>query len=104
MWMLIAGLLIVGVPLGVAILRQNDKWSQEILSAWIRRHGYRLHGADYRVFRLGPFTWTSGRGHAVYYVSVIESNGTHRRGWVRLSYPISGVADSDSNVEVKWEK
>ena len=52
-------LLVVGILFGVLLLRLNDKRWQKILSSWVRDQGYRIISADYRVFRLGPFTWTS---------------------------------------------
>lgn len=99
--LLVASVLVIGIPCGVAILRLNDKRWQEILSIWIRDQGHRLLWADYRVFRLGPFTRTSDRRHAVFYIALVQPDGMHRRAWVRLSDPFDGPVDG--KVEVRWD-
>lgn len=100
-WILFASILVIGTLFGIVLLRHNDKRWHEILSRWIREHGYQLISADYRVLRLGPFAWTSTRGHAVFFITVAQPDGIHRRGWVRLSDPFGGPVDG--KVEVSWE-
>ena len=101
LWILIAGVLVVGTGVGFALLSQADRRWREILLLWLEKNRYRLESADYRVFRLGPFTWTSRRGHAVFYVAVTQEDGIHRRGWIRLSDTFSG--DVGGRVETHWE-
>jgi hypothetical protein len=101
LWILVAGVLVVGVVLAVALLSQADRRWREVLSLWLARNHYRLESADYRVLRLGPFTWTSRRGHAVFYIALTQEDGVKRRGWIRLSDPFCGSVDG--RVEVRWE-
>ena len=95
------GLISVGAVVAVALLSPCDARWREILSLWIQKNDYRLESAEYRVFRLGPFTWTSRRGHAVFYIAVIRNDGVRKRGWIRLSDPFGGPVDG--NIEVRWE-
>jgi len=100
-WMLMTGVLLVGTVVAVTLLWQCDVRWREILSLWLQKNDYRLESAEYRVFRLGPFTWTSARGHAVFYIAVIRPDSVRKRGWIRLSDPFGGPVDG--NIEVHWE-
>src|SRR6266545_4555408 len=98
LWMLVAGALVVGTVMGIALLSHADRRWREVLSLWLQKNGYRLESADYRVLRLGPFMWTSRRGHAVFYVSLIQQDGVRRQGWIRLSEPFGGPVDGKVEV------
>ena|ERR1035438_7580046 len=101
LWILIAGVLVVGTGVGLLLLSQADRRWREILLLWLKENRYRLESADYRVLRIGPFTWTSRRGHAVFYVAVTQQDGIHRRGWIRLSDAFGDTVNG--RVETRWE-
>jgi hypothetical protein len=76
--------------------------SKSILQQWADKNGYRILQQEYRNFFKGPFFWTSSKGQTVYYVTVSDSAGKVRKGWVRCGGWFLGLLSD--NIEVCWDE
>jgi hypothetical protein len=92
---------VVFVVLAILSMVWRFRRADSLLVQWAERHGYRLISQEYRSFFKGPFFWTSSKGQMVYYVSVKDSEGNLRRGWVRCGGLFLGMLSD--NVEVSWD-
>ena len=84
----IAALLVLVV---VAVIYGHIARSNYLLKKWAQDNGLELLRADFRMFRKGPYMWSS-RGQAVFRVEVRDREGRTRQGWVRCGGWWSGVA------------
>ena len=75
--------------------------SQKLLKRWAGENGYEFLRAEYRMFRKGPFVWSS-RGQTVYRVEVRDKQGVERTGWVRCGSWWVGVFSD--KVEARWDE
>ena len=76
-------------------------WSRAILNDWARQNGIEILSAEFRLFRRGPLFWTTSKGQTVYYVTARMSDGSTRRGWVRVgSFWLGLFSDK---VDARWE-
>ena len=64
--------------------------SRLLLRRWADENGYELLHAEQRMFRKGPYMWSS-RAQAVYRVEIRDGEGRRRKGWVRCGAWFSGV-------------
>lgn len=88
---------ISGIIIAVTVIR-----SRAVLESWAAENGYELLTGGFRLFRRGPFFWTSSKGQTVHRVVVRTSEGQVMQGWVRCG-SIWGVLFSDK-VEVRWDE
>jgi hypothetical protein len=79
----------------------NFSRSQALLQKWAQENGYQILRSEYRVFRRGPFFWTSSKGQTVYYVETRDRLGVPRSGWVRCGSWWWGLWSDET--EVRWE-
>ena len=93
-------LLLFAVIIAVA-LWWNFSRSRALLRQWAQENGYEILESHYRVFRKGPFFWTSSRGQTVYYVKTRDRQGYLRSGWVRCGSWWWGLWSDQT--EVRWE-
>ncbi len=72
-----------------------------ILSRWAAGEGHELLETRRAWFYPGPFWLRSGQ--AVFFIRLVNANGTRRMGWVRIGRGCAlwPVADA---VEVRWEE
>lgn len=75
--------------------------SQKLLRRWAEENRYELLRARHRMFRKGPFIWSS-RGQTVYRVEVRDKQGLVRKGWVRCGSWWAGVFSD--KVEARWDE
>jgi hypothetical protein len=98
-WMFVIGAVVL---FGMAAL---FNWSlqrrDELLAAWAERHGYRILAAEPRPLQRGPFSFNSTNSQQVFRVTIEQSNGDQRSGWVRFGDRWSGLR-SDA-VEEVWD-
>ena len=90
-----------GVILVFLLIWWHFSRSGSLLHQWAEHNGYRLVSQEYRHFFKGPFFWTSSKGQTVYHVTVEDSQGNRRSGWVRCGGWFFGLLSD--NVEVRWE-
>ena len=85
-------LLLLAWPILVIVLvRWHLRRSRRIVQAWAAANGYRLLSAERRWLWFGPFWWRTGRGHAVFRVTVSDSAGNCRGGFVRVGGWLLGM-------------
>jgi hypothetical protein len=85
----------------IAALVVWHSWrSHSLLKEWAAAHGFEILRSEYRNIARGPFSWSS-RGQAVYYVTVRDSKGAERSGWVNCGGRFFGLLPE--KTEVKWE-
>jgi hypothetical protein len=87
---------IVAVALYLHITR-----SQKLLKRWAADSGVELLHAEHRMFRKGPFVWSS-RSQSVYRVEVRDPQGVVHKGWVRCGSWWGGVFSD--KVEARWDE
>ena len=75
--------------------------SNALLYRWAERNHYRIVRKRFRWFRRGPFFWTSSNVQTVYYVTVEDTMGRPRTGWVRCGGWYLGLWSD--KAEVQWE-
>lgn len=96
-----AGYIIGSLALATAIAALYLASYRRILALWARGHGYTILHSELRQLLMGPFFLRAVNSRHVYRVTVRESDGTIRKGWVRcggLLGPFSRTAD------VRWDR
>ena len=84
-----------------AFIYNFAKRADQMLKRWAERNHYDLEEASFRMFRKGPFWWSS-RSQVVYRVAVRGEDGRLRKGWVRLGHWFLGLMQEA--VEEKWDE
>ena|SRR5438094_1178848 len=81
-------------------IRRWRRSSVEVRSA-LERAGYDVVHMERRIFREGPFSWTTTRSQCVFRFIVHESTGRERTGWARWGR--KWLPDPDQ-LELKWDE
>jgi len=97
---ILALLLFVGLIVGSIVW--TSRRSQAIVQRWAEQNGYQINTCEQRMFRRGPFLWRTGRGQTVHHVTVIESSGQMRSGYVRCGSFWGGLLSD--KAEVRWDE
>ena len=99
---LITALTVTGfVVIAIVVIAWHVQRGRTLLDRWAAQHRYRILSAEYRNFARGPFFWTSREEQAVYRVTVEDTSGRVRSGWVRCGSWMLGVWSSQ--VKVRWD-
>ena len=75
--------------------------SRAMMRRWASENGYEILESQYRVFRRGPFFWSSSKAQTVFYVKTRDRLGYMRSGWVRCGSWWWGLWSNQ--VEVRWD-
>ena len=75
--------------------------SAQILEKWAEANGYTILSSEYRSFLTGPFWWNTSKGQTVYRVTILDSSGQTRTGWVKCGSFWFGLVTDD--VRVVWD-
>lgn len=68
---------------------------------WADETGLTIVSKQSRLFRRGPYTWNSERGHDVYLVVVSDAKGRKAKVWVRFySFPFGCARKA---FETSWD-
>ncbi|HWP40300.1 MAG TPA: hypothetical protein VNL70_05195 [Tepidisphaeraceae bacterium] len=98
----LAILLIIPIAaLAIGTVAWHFRRSQTLLERWAERNGFRLISHEYRWIRRGPFWWRTGEGQSVYRIEVIDADGMHRSGYVRVGGWFLGLFSDVASVE--WD-
>src|SRR4051812_45417745 len=97
------GLLFLGAMavLVIFVMWWHFDRSNSLLRQWAANNGYHIVRQEYRHLRKDPFFWTSTKGQTVYHVTVEDSTGSRRSGWVRCGGWWLGLLSD--HVEVRWD-
>ena len=79
----------------------TSRRSNSVIENWAARNDYRLLEAQQSILSKGPFFWTTSDGQTVYRVTVEDSAGQTRRGWVRCGSWLGGLLSEQ--IEVRWD-
>ncbi|MBN1657432.1 MAG: hypothetical protein JXA93_03470 [Anaerolineae bacterium] len=93
--------ILIVVGLVALVIYVHISRSQKLLRRWADENGYELLNVEHRMFRKGPFVWSS-RGQTVYRVEVRDKGGIVRKGWVRCGSWWAGVFSD--KVEARWDE
>jgi hypothetical protein len=93
-------ILLAGVIVILAYLWQYRR-SVGLLQQWANDNGYQLLHYEYRLFRRGPFFWTTSRDQTVFYVEAVDRGGWQRTGYARCGSWWFGLFSN--KVDVKWD-
>jgi len=94
------GFLVIAA-LVVASLAWHFSRSRSVLEQWADENGFEIINSEYRNFSRGPFFWTTSKGQTVYFVTIRDSGGHVRSGWVRCGGWFLGLMTD--KAEVRWE-
>ena len=75
--------------------------SQTILDQWADQNEFEILDADFRWFWRGPFFWRCSKGQTVYRITITDSDGEIRQGWVRCGSFWLGIWTD--RADVKWD-
>jgi len=75
--------------------------SGRMVERWAADNGYRLLDREYRWLLRGPFWWRTGKGMAVYHVTVQDASGRVRKGYIRCGGWFLGLLSD--RIDVEWE-
>jgi hypothetical protein len=93
------------LPLVIALGLLATYWhfarAKAMLQRWTQQNGFHVVDRHYCFLFKGPFFWTTSRGQVVYRVTVEDSAGKRRSGWVRCGSWFFGVLSD--RVEVRWD-
>jgi len=93
--------MVCGAVLAAWLLVWHFKRARSLLDRWAKENGYEIVERSYRHLLKGPFFWTSSRGQAVYHVTVRDTQGSTRSGWLRCGGWWAGMFSD--KTEVRWE-
>ena len=91
---ILLGLAAAGLYIYVLVIR-----SKHLLNQWAAENHFQLLHAEHRMFRKGPFLWSS-RAQVIYRVRVRDAQGREREGWVRCGGWWSGVFSDKVEAEM----
>jgi len=74
---------------------------RKILESWALENNYQIISSETRLFRRGPFFWTTTKNQMVYYVTVRTPEDV-KSGWVRCGGWLLGIFEN--KAEVKWDE
>jgi hypothetical protein len=98
-----AGLLVlVMIVLGGTYIWWYFTRSLSMVEQWARDNGLTLVEVERRYMFHGPFWWRTGKGQAVFRVTVRDASGQVRHGYVRVGGFFLGLLSDQ--VEVEWEE
>jgi hypothetical protein len=83
------------------ILEWRHDRATAMLQKWAAQNGYQIIRQEHRAFFKGPFFWTSGKSHEVYFVVVEDSGGCQKSAWVRCGGFWLGLWSD--HVAVRWD-
>ena len=94
---------IITVAIVVAFLSvyYRVKKSQAVLSQWARENGFDLIKSEFRLFRKGPFIWSS-KHQVVFRVIAPDTQSRIRHGWVRCGSWWAGLLSDQAKA--RWNE
>ncbi len=75
--------------------------SRNMVEQWARSNGLELIGAERRFLRRGTYWWRTGKGQEVFHITVRDSSGQVRRGYVRVGGWFLGLLSDQ--IDVEWD-
>jgi hypothetical protein len=93
--------ILILVPIAIFGIAMSISRPRTILERWADANGFQIVHAERRTFFRGPFFWRSTKDQVVYYVTVRDSSGAARRGYVRCGGWVLGLM-SDA-ADVQWD-
>ena len=98
-------ILVVAIFAFLAVAVLSLRWfysrSAQILDHWATDNRFVIVSRERRVFRRGPYAWTTGKGQDVYRITVEDMDGRTRSGYVRCGSLWSGLLSD--KVVVTWD-
>jgi len=93
--------ILVGLVMAVPMIWWHHARSRELLNQWARRNRLSLVNAQRRLLFRGPYTLWSGKGQAVFRVTVRDGTGRTRSGYVRVGGWFLGLLSDQ--IDAWWD-
>ena len=77
------------------------KRSLNLLHLWVGENNLTLVKSERRFINRGPFTWRTGKGQEIFYVTVKDENDNEKNAYVRCGSFWFGLLSD--NVDVEWD-
>jgi len=97
---ILQGVFIIALVVAVPIVWHFSR-AASLLRQWAGKNGYHVVHSEHRFFFRGPFFWTTSNGQAVYRITVEDTEGSLRSGWVRCGGWFLGMLSD--HVEARWD-
>ena len=75
--------------------------SRQLVDEWIRTNGLTPVSVERRFLCYGPFWWRTGKGQAVFRVTVRDATGQTRSGYIRTGGWFLGMLSDQ--VDAEWD-
>src|SRR5689334_9331920 len=96
-------LIIVVAVIGIASWVWQSGRAEQLLQNWAAENGYQLIDYERRWLRMGPYFFFTGKGQVVYRVTIQQSDGTTRGGWVRVGGMFLGLFSNNVDSQLDDE-
>jgi hypothetical protein len=93
--------LFVMAVIAIASFAWRTSRSQTIIDRWAAANGFRVLSAEQRFLRTGPFFFRHDKRQTVYHVTVQDSTGRTRSGYIRCGGWFAGLLSDTARVE--WD-
>jgi hypothetical protein len=99
-------ILVLGVLVFLGLALCGVFWeahrSGEMISRWAADQGYEVIEKKAPIINLGPFRWENPRGRTFYHITVRDSEGQTRAGWVSCGAEWLGLLSN--KVVIRWDE
>lgn len=102
LYLLLAGLIGGAVLVGTGVIwKGRELRARVIADEWARAKGHTLLDSELLLVSTGPFSFVTLGARSVVRISVHDTRGKHRTGWLRCGGWLFGMLTS--GAAVKWD-
>lgn len=98
--LMLIGFFLAFAGIGTWINIARNSKSKRLICQWAEKEGHSIVSIEKRLFRKGPFYWTSSGSQLVYYVVLTTPHG-QRRAYIRCGGFWAGLLSD--NFEIEWD-
>jgi len=88
--------------LAVAMMVWHFRRSRNIAQQWAQDNGFELLSAERRFAFRGPFWWRTSKGQEVFRITVRDTGGRVRSGYLRVGGWVVGLLSDQADI--KWDE
>jgi hypothetical protein len=85
----------------IMIVQLRHAKADAMLQKWADAHQYQILNKQLKLFRRGPFFWTTSKNQVIYRVALQDTQGNVREAWARCGGFWMGLLSD--KVDVRWD-